>query len=371
MAALAGGATAAAPPPTLADLLAQYESGNYQAALAGMRALAGRYDSSTPERRRDPGGPIFHDLSVLAPAFVLDHPDAARRRLVVAAFALDLAHARADDAIDSRYALVAWACGVASQAQPNEALHRWFLASVAVLEDMGAWTRLGGAPDSKLSFVTKDDEHEFRTGHLAHAQSAFPDEPRWRLAKAEVDEAATASLGFGTSWNGPDRETLPAGTLPERVARVNAALVEFEALTADPRLAAEAYLHVGYLHARLGHWDRAIAALERVHSLSREPPLRYDADVLIGWARAQQGSRGEAIASYRAALDNMPGARTAAVLLGAALGDAGQLAEAERVFDDLWHSDAAARPVDPWAHFAFGDGARASVLLTDLRQALR
>ena len=371
-AALASGRASAAPPSALADLLAQYESGQYEPALAGMHTLAGRYASGAPERRRDAGGPIFHDLSAIAPAFVLDHPDAARRRLVVAAFALDLAHAREDDAVESRHALVAWACGVASQAAPDERLHRWYLASVAVLEDMGAWTRLGGGnTDGSVAFVTKDDEREFRIGHLTHARAAFPDEPRWRLASAEVDEAATASVGFGTSWTGPDREVLPAGTPPDRIARVNAAIAEFEALTSDPRLAAEAYLHSGYLRARLGQWDRAVAALEHVKAATREAPLRYDAEILLGWAATQQDAHREAIAHFRAALDESPGARTAAVLLGSALGDAGRLADAEAVFNDLWHADGARRAIDPWSRFAFGDGLRSAALLADLREALR
>jgi tetratricopeptide (TPR) repeat protein len=372
LAAFVSLSAAAAPPPTVADLLAQYDAGHYQPALEGMRTLVGRYESRTPQRQRVPGGPIFQDLSAIAPGFVLDHPDAARRRLVVAAFALDLAQTREMDPIESRHALVAWACGVASQAPPDEPLHRWYLASVAVLESMGAWTRLGGGdPAAKVPFVTTDDEREFRTGHLSHARAAFPDEPRWRLAQAEVDEAATATVGYGGSWNGPDREVLPSGTSPERIAKVKAALAAFEALTADPRVAADASLHVGYLHARLGQWDQAIAALEHAKSLTHDAPLRYDADVLIGWAAAQRGATDDAIAQYRAAAAEVPGGRTASVLLGSALGEAGQLAEAATVFDTLWHSDASRRPVDPWSRFADGDGLRAAALLADLRQGLK
>lgn len=372
LAALVGLEATAAPPPALANLLAQYAQGEYPSALAGIHALVGRYDSRTPERLRQGGGPILHDLQAIAPAFVLDHPEDPRRRLVVAAFALEIAHARGDDTLESRLALTAWACGVASHASRSDSLRRWYLASVAVMEEMGAWTRLGGGdPAVKGPFVTSDDELEFRTGHLTHARAAFPDEPRWRLAKAEVDEAATASVGFGTSWSGPDRETLPAAARPERIAKVRAALAQFEALTADARLAPDADLHAGYLHLRLGDWDEAIAALERARRLAREPAGRYDAELLIGWARAQQGSRTDAISRYRAALLEAPGARTASVLLGAALGEAGEMTEAARAFDAAWHVEGAARPIDPWPRFSSGDGLRAPALLADLREALR
>src|SRR6185436_10593254 len=80
-------------------------------------------------------------------------------------------------------------------AAPSEVERRWYLASIAVIEEMSAWPLLSG-PVSPSSVYAKSAAEERPLGHVAHARERFPDDPRFKLAQIVARDYQTAGAGL-------------------------------------------------------------------------------------------------------------------------------------------------------------------------------
>lgn len=409
--------------PVIGDLLTRYERGEIGAVVRDMTDLP----IPPPARRlpvfgSDTSEPAYVELVRLAPAWIAAAgPDAApRRRLVAAAFALELAYARQDVPWRARYPLVVWACELLRADPTRLPGERWWhLASIAILEDAEDWRHVLGVakvpmPASispkHVPFFNGADRDEFFEGHLAHVGEAFRDEPRVHLADIQYAE----SLTFLPDGEGPlginGQQTSPAvleslarllrdkfnasppqyaldpravEDVLDRVNRIPKVAARYAALTAHEPLRGDVELRQGFLRLRLEDWAGALAHLEAVPRVTREAPLVSLSHHFRGWILEQTDRPDAAIAAYREALAGMPRARSTSLLLAAQLTKAGQVDEAYGVLDlalkarpapdrrALTLAVAADAPIDPWPRYKRGDALLLSSFLERLRESLR
>jgi hypothetical protein len=168
-----GGALSGQTRPATAELLKQYEQGQYDDVA---KALGGLRDFEGFRKELD---------RVASPWIASQGPAAApRRRLVAASLALEAARVGVLDWFRAR-TLVEWGCAMLRKGGPPLAAERsWQLAAVALSQ---------GAGDP--AFLLPDPPVDRRRGsvwnHLAHAQERFPAEPRLQLAALVVHEHIT------------------------------------------------------------------------------------------------------------------------------------------------------------------------------------
>jgi hypothetical protein len=376
-----------------------YDRGRYADAIAGIPALG---------KPQDVLAALQHDTM----PWIRDNGPAAEnhRSLVAATVALEVARTNALD-YRSHVAVVSWACEIVRHFQtmtPAPAERWWFLASIAVMEHYGGARYLIGKPafESLASTGAFDrtadsrNDPEWETGHLSHAQARFPEEPTFRLKRTEALETTTIDIRTPSEGNNNIRfDAIPpdyrAKILPIARGRFSspepndrqlsemqrAALDvwlfdqlprltrEFTEHAKTPELAAEAELHLGHLEIRRGAWDEAVQHLSRVSASTTDPTLLYLGAYMQGWAEQRRGHLDEAVAAYRAALRTAPHAKSAAVLLSAALIQIGESAEAYAVLDDAVKKKPDAP--DPWDDLYSGDWPRLPTLINHLREALR
>lgn len=334
-------------PLSALDLLERYNRGEHDAVVQVFLAAPG-VDA------------IRKELEAKGPAWTIADGPAAegRRRLVAATMALEFANARLDDEWRTLRSLVEWGCELLRRGPPTEGERRWQIASIAVA---------GGALDDGLLF--KPARWGQRTyGHLAHAESRFPAEPRIVFA-ARFAVPATARIGSQTFFAGlePALDD-PTPDLPRRTAR-ESTIRRLNAMTGDPVVGAEAALRAGHLLLIDLRLDEALKAFETAARLTRTPYVTYLAHFLSGRTLERQSRLEEAERAYGRALDAVPLAQSAVLSRSALLVRAGRVAEA--------HSLTAAsfagrpRPPDPWRLFPSGDYYRWPELIAALRAELR
>jgi tetratricopeptide (TPR) repeat protein len=415
------------------DLLQRYAAGEYDAALQGVRNLPAGNSSSG----RDPLGSVldsvFLDFRTAATNWIDkgDSAGAPHRRLIAAAFAVELAHARAAVSWTYRRPLIVWACEQIRRESRHLAGERaWHLAAIATLEEADDWGRVAGtkAPDrvgytnaQAPHFFSRADQDEFRQGHLAHGRAAFPDEPRFRLAEVEYLERQTAlasgsgPLGINGQETSPDTlemlqqviERRPpdddakkidpksALSILDRVNHIPAVITEYTGLASDDRVRGDVELHLGFLHLRLEHWDEALAHLAQVPRFTTEPPVIALSHQFNGWIFEHTERRDEAIAEYREALRLMPGARSTSILLAAQLALTGRQGDGYVLLDAALRARPAPAgmsfvylylangpgstataltddaPADPWALYLRGDALILPTLIKRMREGLK
>jgi len=324
-----------------------------------------------------------------------------RRPLVASTFALDAANLLAHD-WDSGRRLLAWGCGaLRAEATPQPADKTWELAFVALAEGhhddallLGSESALtagalqsvqprSGRPDPGTASLIS----EIWEGHLAHAKARFPDELRFRLAEAVAIQDLAWNVGsIGRQITAQSAELpaeIPSNYLTRlaaapntkssavaedrRIAELRRTVSILDALIVPGPMLAEVHLYDGVSALRLGDRTTALQHFEDVRRLTVERRLRYMADVLAGLVHERSGEWSEAIASYRAALETVPHARTPATLLTAALLRSGQSADAAEFAADFLR---APDSDDPWDEFWGGDYRLLGVYLEQLRRAL-
>ena len=98
--------------PDLADLLNRYDRGEFAEVVRAMADLPAPPNAQRIARSDNPAEPVFIELQRLAPAWIetAGSDAAARRRLVLAAFALELTTARPSVSWTLRYPMLVWAC---------------------------------------------------------------------------------------------------------------------------------------------------------------------------------------------------------------------------------------------------------------------
>ena len=262
--------------------------------------------------------------------------------------------------------IVAWGCDVISHAQrPHPADSIWFLASVGALQDVRAHSALSeyrGQPGPQPAWdpLVRRDLAE---GHLVHARSSSPGEPRWKLAGLLAE--AEREVGFLANHQRPG--VLRNGVWrPQALPRIQERLAT---LADDPQVSGEVRLRIAYAEIHRRRWREALVEIDRARSSLTEPFLIAVAEYLHGWASEQLDQQAEAIAAYRRTLEIAPGMRNAITLLAAQLYSANQRTEAYQLLEAMYASPS--HPRDLIVQFERGDARLVPAYFTRLREALR
>jgi tetratricopeptide (TPR) repeat protein len=326
----------------------------------------------------------------------------AQRRLAAATFVLEVSHEWHDTANwPNAERLIAWACGELSETpgppQPGE--RQWYQASIALLSGAQDWMFLLGGSKGRRSGKAGVDE-EFAHGHLSHALARFPNEPVFAFASAVAVESMSWEVGAaradpnrrgmipgeipkdpgtranGTSVNGDGDDQRPAAPPRPRnhsnlpgAAEVRDLALRFVRLSSEPPIAAEANLRAGLLSYRLSDPDGALSYVAQTVTLTNDAYLVYLSKLLEGVIRERQDRLEEAATAYRAALDAVPRAQSATVMLTSTLMRLGRIAEASAVSESFL---APGPPViDPWRQYRLGEFRSWPSLMTRLREQFR
>jgi hypothetical protein len=384
--------------PDAAQLLAQYDAGDYEAFTKESSAL--------PDL-----GDFRRDLDRSAPRWIRAAGDARardRRRVVAASVALEVANTNRDRWHEARH-LVEWGCalqrtvfsGAPPHPAPAAAYRLWQLASIALIERAFDHVFLVGVPPT----LNRDpDPGRGRTrNHLAHAIAALPDEPRLFLAFATAAEFASwGSDSPDPVWIEGERieqaEPLaPDITTDARTARaltrrqtdriyVAAAKSDtlweladifrglkpvpftYARLAGEPPIQAELHVRLGNTYLRLARPHLALPELEKAAAETADPFVVYLAHYFRGRAFEMLDRKSDAEDAYRRALDAMPRAQSASISLAALLFAGGQRNEAVVRTAESLRSVLAP---DPWRMYQEGGGRNWSFLIESLRKALR
>ena len=265
--------------------------------------------SASPRRpqKRTPASCAGGSSARATPWIAREPGDTARRRLIVATYSLELLHATLDTEWRTFEGLIERHCDAfrkgPSPRPPNgrgfSRPWRW----------PGASRRQTRAPGS----------------HLTHAEARFPDEPRFKIARA-------AAFAF-------DIDGAPGGGVDDAIDR-------FAKLTAlDVRARRSRSPH---RPSRLGARKPA-DALEHARQAIRvahEPGVAYLAHMLAGRALEKLEDFDGATREYRLAIDAMPGAQSATTTLAALLFSRDQPGEASELVERSLALHA--RDDDPW-----------------------
>lgn len=305
------------------DLAIYYELGEYAAVETALQQAAnGNFDVLLAAFEQDAARWIDAD----GPEF------ASRRRLVMATVALEAAYAALDTQWSNSKLLLQWACKVLRSAPKQPAERDWHLAAIALFEGARDLDALGA--------------------HLGHVRERFPAEPRILLAEAFRRESDYLD----------DVTSLGQELGPGRRVRT------YEAALATPGSAREAHLRAGFLFLQGRDFVEAIRHLHLVDPPD-DPGQLYLARLFEGWALQRQERPEEAARAFRAALDAVPGAYTASLVLALQLYRAGGAADADALMDAV----AQAEPpvIDPWRIYGYGDLRRWPLLIAQLRRDLQ
>ena len=353
----------------VAAALDAYAQGRYDEALAPVRYLS-----------RD-AAHDFRQQLVLRGVQGVDAPtaDRPRRVLAAAAFALEFERMRAergewqagDEQDCAGRCVIEWACTLLQSRGPaDDAEHVWMLASMALAHGVRDWTFL-------QSPLAAPSEKTVQVGHVHHALARFPDDPRFRLARA----TALASRNAVTDERGAPRDgtrTEPAPAVVIGPAFLNSMSqrnrtrlgdylkTELEALASDELVGGEARARLGYLHWVRGDDGEALAAATAAADSAKDPDVRYVANFLTAQVAQASGDLAAAEARYRAALGARPYSQSATLALAALLYQRG---EAREAYDIVAASRAnLPRDDDPWRLLLYGDFPKLPRLVTELRR---
>ncbi len=247
----------------------------------------------------------------------------------------------------------------------------WLLASIAFAGGVRDWGFL-------LAPLTPPGPKTPVRGHVLHALARFPDEPRFRLARAVAIGSRLAVIGeMDTPRAGERTSPLPQraiaivggpGTLIEDRRRVQIAYAreQFAALLDDATVGAEARMRLGYLDVRAADYEQAIAREREAMAAATDPDLRYVAAYIAAQAAQALGDLTSAEALYASALQARPHSQSATTGLAALKFLRGDAEPAYALVEQSLRE----RPNDddPWRMFLYGDFVRLPVLLRELRQ---
>jgi tetratricopeptide (TPR) repeat protein len=336
-----------------------------------------------------------------------DPRELVNRRLTAATFVIDAVRHWAGSE-DWQYArpLIAWGCAELGAAGPPTAAERiWHLAAVAVLESADDWPfLLGQVIKDGRPFKTMKDPllNDLRQGHLSHAVARFPNEARFSLASAVAVENLTWSIGgFGRDSNlrsglfageiDPGYQTrLRDGALVAddgsnkpipgvkflarshltRIDEVRRLRDQYQALTRQPSVAAEAHVRLALLAIRFAEPDVALRHIGQAQSLAHEPYVVFLSYLFTGAVHERQGQDDEAIGAYRSALNVFPRAQSATSLLATRLFGLGRQSEAAALADDFFKFYPGDLAGDPWCTYRLGDYRLLPTYLAQLRAAI-
>ena len=276
-------------------------------------------------------------------------PDAGRRRLVVATFAIELVDQHFSWAWRPGFGrdLIEWACDLLREAQPVPAERQWHVAALALIERADAFDLL-----PRLSRLGGNNPV---LNHAVHADVRFPGDGQWALARAIDGELA--------SWP-PTRNELALRRTPELQLYVRD---QYRLVFDRKDVAAEAHLRFGYFELRRDRLPQALAEFDLVGKPD-DPALRYWLHLFRGRALVLSNRRAEAIAEYRLACAEFPNAQAATLALGAELVGEGRGDEARELTSRMLNGDVLP---DPWRIYPFPTYRHWPALIDSLRRAFR
>ena len=257
-----------------------------------------------------------------------------RRRLAAAGLALEFVVLRMADEWYTLRPLIEWACTELRAAAPSEGELAWQRAALAAIQGARDIAFARRAPIS----VERPDA-PFSVDHVAHVALRFPSDPAVLFAE-----------GFFEEFQVPVEGRMRTIDLDTGQRAATAAIDFYRRAAADPALAHEAALAIGYIELRMKRLDAALPRLATAAE-SPDPFVRYLAHVFRGRANEQLGAKDDALAAYRAALEAIPNAQSASIGLAAML----HLADQPDAAIDIMTKSFAARPEeDPWREYGFG-----------------
>lgn len=307
-----------------------------------------------------------------APAWIESVPsDVARRRLAVAAFALEFTHARMETDWRKLRPILEWSCELLRRARgPTEGERTWHLAALAVAgraRDFGRF-ELGPPPPWTTDSTRSLDIRVVRryaetTGHLGHTLRRFPDESRVLFATAML---AVAPFEGEPTRNSPKVASPSAAVQQQGRLR---ALAFLSAVRADPRLEAEAHVRAGHIHYAMGSYSSALSLERLAQRTAADPATKYLAHLFAGRIHLALRQPDEAAREFEQAIAIAPRAQSAILALSAlqASSDTMTLSMA-RLRQSLDSRDGFA---DPWRLFGYGDYVRWPARRAAMREALR
>lgn len=263
--------------------------------------------------------------------------EANHRRLIAATFAIDVAAAGMDASPKDVAPLVEWGCEQVRRRLPSDAERAWQIAAIAVLEGVG-----------NLQAVE---------AHLGHAAIRVSTEPQWQQTRAWIADSKTLNVH--------PRQPLTAAKIPFPVSLA----AQYEALTAVPALAGDAWTRIGFLHFLAGEHAEARASFARADDAAEgSTDARYLTHLFSAWIAEREGRKIEAMKEFAAALDATSSGRTAAVWLASRHQIDGHAAEAQAIVTRSLSNSAGG--VDPWRFFYRGDMRRWPLLIAAARRAV-
>jgi tetratricopeptide (TPR) repeat protein len=321
--------------------------------VADLQTLFGLYDGGEYDLFDQHRAAVARSTSVEAfereaQRWISGSQEFARRRLVTASVALELADAqRASWKTGQPRRLLEYGCELLRQQKPNSPERAWQLATLTLAGSVGDYYFLLDVPPlgprGKVGV-------QIAVGHAGHAAQRFPNEPAVLLAAAVALEQQ--SLAHAVDYS---RE------LSLLVARLRE-------LVPIPEIAAEAHLRLGLTYRRLARLELALLEYQQAERIATTPFVEYLARFLGGQLLEQSGRAAEAALAYRSALGSAPRAQSASFALASLLFQGNRRDEALALV-----GGALSRPLatDPLKLYKAGDPAHWQRYLTELRQGLR
>jgi VWFA-related protein len=304
----------------LADLARAYGAGDFSGFIGALQQVVNR--AELVRELRASGNP-WPDHPNRESAFVLELVDFA------------LQSPRREDREEGRKLLLAHRPLVRGPFGPEAYERYWLWAAIAVLE--GA-----NQPDLAQQLI-------------ADGLKQFPDEPRFRLARAFVTDQSRA-------LNQLARNGTPLPTAASHIKDVTAA---YDNAMNDPETAVEARVRKSWLLHRAARGEEALAVLDSIGT-PPEALLDYLRHLIRGRVLDGLGRTDEAASAFRSAVLLFPNAQSARVGLMTALqrqgNNPGALEQAE--FIQTIRADA----IDPWWRYWQGDYRLLGTVFTRLRE---
>ncbi len=217
---------------------------------------------------------------------------------------------------------------------------------------LGVVTMLQGTirPDTTQPFVDR-------------ALAAFPDEPRFLLARAIVtDQRWPLSGTVGTG-----ARATRTSTTGEHAALV---IAQYEAAAAFPAVRAEALMRLGWFLQRVGRSEEAVARIQSAIDVdTSDRALAYLRELLLGQALMSADKAEDAVAAFRRALAIVPGTQSPRVALMNALLMSGDRQAADAMAEDLQTTPSTT--VDPWWMYWQGNYRHYPQALSQARELIR
>jgi hypothetical protein len=308
--------------------------------------------------------------------------DRSRRALVAAAYAIESQMIRAERGAwrisDGEppcpgSCVLEWACALLSaRGAPDAAERTWLLASVALAGSVLDWTFLQ-SPTSPPGPRTQI------RGHLVHARARFPDEPRFRLARAvaiasrlqvlpEMEAPREGEVTGPAPRLDMVRVAGPAGAfaIETRSTQAEYARQQLSDLLAEPTVRAEVLIRLAYLDYRGGAYQAALTRAREAGDTAAESDVRYSARYLAAQASQAMGDLTGAETLFASALDVRPHSQSAALALAALKYRRGDAEPAYALIEAAFRERSG--DDDPWRLFLYGDFPRLTSHIAELRR---